>query len=769
MYKKIRKIVLLVLALVVVNELSAQTGTLRGVVFDNATGEPVSYATVFIRGTNIGAITDDNGIFIISKIPKGDYEMRISCIGYDSLLVPITISDKQTSSGRYYLSKTSIQLESFEVKAKKIIAQTQTGVSVIDISPKEIRRFPSVGGTPDLAQYLQVIPGVVFTGDQGGQLYIRGGTPIQNKVLLDGMVVYNPFHSIGLFSVFDVDILKNVQVYTAGFGAEYGGRISSIIDVTTRSGNTKRFCGKADISTFSSKLLLEGPLLKKNEQNDNTSVSFLLSLKGSYLEQSSKLFYRYANAEGLPYNYFDGYGKIALETESGSRINFFGFSFNDGVRYPEIATYKWNSWGVGTSFLFMPSSMNMIAEGTVAYSAYKMTLDELIVPERYSKIDELNMGMDFSYLHGKNTFAYGVEVAATWTDYHFVSVVGWNIQQRNFNNELGLYMKYKWTFGKTGEAGDVGKFVIEPGLRLHLYASQSIASPEPRLAAKYNVTNDFRIKLAAGLYSQNLMSATSDQDVVNLFYGFLTVPEYVVGDTLNGSVVTNSLQRGQHAVLGMEWDLRENVSLNVEGYVKNFSQLTNINRYQVFDFDKEFILETGIAYGGDINLKYEKKGFNINFVYSLNWVTRNDGIIIYRTHFDRRHNINFLFSYAFGKRKVWQADIRWNYGSGFPFTKTRGMYPRLQYVQSVNGEIIRINEELGIALDTLNRGQLPDYHRLDLNIKRRFIFSENCSMELGAGATNAYNYRNIFYVNRVTNDKIYQLPILWSVNVNVIF
>ena len=760
MCRKIKNIVLLSFIFLVGNELFAQTSSVRGVVFDNSTGEPISYATIFIKGANIGAITDDKGIFNIGKVPHGKYEMRISCMGYDSLLVPITVSEKQAPIGRYSLKKISIQLSEFEMRADKIISQTETRVSVTHITPKQIVRLPSMGGTPDLAQYLQVLPGVIFTGDQGGQLYIRGGTPIQNKVILDGMVVYNPFHSIGLFSVFDVDILKSVQVYTAGFGAEYGGRVSSIMNVSTRSGNTKRFCGKADVSPFAAKLLLEGPIVKKKEQNDNTSISFLLSLKGSYLEPSSKLFYRYASKEGLPYNYFDGYGKIAMETESGHRISFFGFSFNDKVRYPDIATYNWNSWGMGTSFLFMPSHLNMIAEGTIAYSSYKMILDEIITPERYSKIDGLNMGMDLSYLQGKNTLSYGFEMLATWTDYKFVSAHGRNFQQRNFNSELGLYLKYKWI---------VGKFVIEPGFRMHLYASQSYLSPEPRFAAKYNVTPDFRLKLAAGLYSQNLMSASSDQDVVNLFYGFLTVPESIVDDTLRGRLIKNSVQKGQHAVLGLEYDIWKQISLGVEGYVKNFSQLTNINRYQIFDSDKEFIIETGIAYGGDVNLKYEKKGFHIHFVYSLNWVTRNDDIIVYRTHFDRRHNINFLFSYAFGRRKAWQADMRWNYGSGFPFTKTKGLYPRLKYIESINGEIIRVNEDLGIALDTLNRGVLPDYHRLDVNIKRRFIFSENCTMEIGAGATNVYNYHNIFYVNRITGKKIYQLPILWSVNFSISF
>ena len=128
------------------------------------------------------------------------------------------------------------------------------------IISKSLKRLPSIGGDPDIAQYLQVLPGVVFTGDQGGQLYIRGGAPIHNVVLLDGMILYNAFHSIGLFSVFDTDVIKTADVYTGGFNAEYGGRISSVVDIKTRDGNKKRLAGKVSASTFGSKLLLEGPL-----------------------------------------------------------------------------------------------------------------------------------------------------------------------------------------------------------------------------------------------------------------------------------------------------------------------------------------------------------------------------------------------------------------------------------------------------------------------------------------------------------------------------
>jgi len=288
------------------------------------------------------------------------------------------------------------------------------------------------------------------------------------------------------------------------------------------------------------------------------------------------------------------------------------------------------------------------------------------------------------------------------------------------------------------------------------------------LAFKYNITDNIRLKFAGGLYTQNLMSATSDRDVVNLFYGMLTVPE-VFSSEVNEKKVKNSLQKSQHLVLGLEFDVSKYIGINIESYFKNFSQLTNINRYQVFEWDDEFILETGKAYGGDVSLRFDYKKLNVYASYSLNWVTRNDGIIVYRTHFDRRHNINITTSYSFGKKDAWQIDMRWNYGTGFPFTKTKGIYPRSESITSINSNFYNNNEVLGIILDDINTGQLPDYHRLDISIKRRFIVSERVKMELILGVTNAYNYYNIFYVHRLTNEKIYQLPILWSVNYNVKF
>ena len=333
----------------------AQTGTVKGFVYLKESGEPVLFTTVFLKGTNIGQATDVNGYFSISQIPPGDYTIMVTGMGYDTLQEPITIKGGAILSKKLYLVQSNIKLQEVEVSAEQVARQNETQISVNKIDPVVIKKLPTVGGEPDLAQYLQVLPGVIFTGDQGGQLYIRGGSPVQNKVLLDGMIVYNPFHSIGLFSVFDADIIRNADVYAGGFGAEYGGRISSVMDITTRDGNKKRIAGKVAASPFGAKLLLEGPL-KKYKEGSSSTISYVLSAKTSYLPSTSKILYSYIDPEGLPFSFNDYYGKISFNSNNGSKLNLFGFNFNDKVSYKALQDMNWKSYGGGGNFYWYPKT-----------------------------------------------------------------------------------------------------------------------------------------------------------------------------------------------------------------------------------------------------------------------------------------------------------------------------------------------------------------------------------------------------------------------------
>lgn len=735
--------------------------TIRGFVYDKSNGEPVIFTNVYLKGTTLGAATDVNGYFNISGIPPGNYILTITYLGLDTIKEAITLKAGEMVTKKIFMNKATTMLKIFSVIGGKQDDTTETKISVQKITPRQISSIPSIGA-PDLAQYLQVIPGVIFTGDQGGQLYIRGGAPIQNKVLLDGMVIYNPFHSIGLFSVFETEIIRNADVYTGGFNADYGGRISSVMDITTRDGNKTRYSGVVAGSPFGTNLIFEGPIVKQKEKGG--SISFLLAGKNSFLKESSKIFYEYIDSAGLPFNFRDIYGKVSLNGDNGSKINFFGFNFTDNVIYREIAKFNWKANGIGSNFVVIPGNSPTLIEGILAYSDYDITLTDPSNLPKNSSINGFNFGLNFTYFPGKNQVKWGVEFLGYKTNFQFYNAIQRLIQQSENTTELAGFVKYKFT---------PGKFIIEPGFRLHYYASQSEISPEPRFAIKYVVTPNIRVKAAGGLYAQNLMSASSDRDVVNLFYGFLSGPDNLQ-DQFMGKEVTSRLQKGQHVVVGIEFTLLKNIALNIEGYYKNFSQLTNMNRNKVFEdngdyydkpdyLKKDFIIEKGNAKGVDVSIKFENKHFYFWTAYSLGFVHRNDGYVEYVPHYDRRHNLNLLTTYRFGANNKNEISVRWNFGSGFPFTQNGGFYPLLTFEDGIESDVTNADQYLGILYSDINKGRLPYYHRLDINVKRTFYLSEQTKLELSGGVTNAYDRKNIFYFDRITNARIDQLPIMPSV------
>ena len=748
----------------------SQTGSIKGFVYDKANGEPVIFTNVYLYNSTYGSSTDVNGYFIITKVPEGEYTLMVTYLGYDTLSIPISLQAGGVVTKQLYLQESAIQLETINISAEYQEARTETKTSVVKITPKDISQIPSIGGQPDLAQYLQVMPGVVFTGDQGGELYIRGGSPIQNKVLLDGVTIYKAFHSIGLFSVFETDIIRNADIYTGGFGAEYGGRISSVMDITTRDGNRQRVAGKVGISTFGANLLLEGPF-KKPKENSGGSVGFILSAKGSFLEQSSQIFYNYVDSAGLPFNFLDIYAKISFQAANGSKANFYGFHYRDKVDgYKALSDFNWHSTGLGTNFFVLPGKSDFIMEGHIAYSNYTISLIEESNPERTSSINGFDVGLNFTYFIGKDELKFGLEQIGSTTDYHFVNAAGINIEQTENTTEIGLFAKYKLI---------TGKFIIEPSFRLQWYASLSTASPEPRLAVKYNVTNHFRLKFAGGLYSQNLISARSDRDVVNLFYGIISGPDNLP-DYFNGAKRTHALQKASHLILGSEIDISNSISLNIEGYYKYFSQLTNLNRNKIYDEDKnpeqpsllkeDFILEKGDAYGIDFTMKYDQRKFYVWAVYSYAFVNRYyedvDSVLQhYYPHFDRRHNINLVGTYRFGSKLTWELSGRWNFGTGFPFTQTQGYYEQINFDDGIYTDYTTENGEIGIIYADLNEGRLPTYHRLDVNFKKTFFVSENSKIEIDLSFVNVYNRKNVFYRDRITGEIIYQLPFMPSLGV----
>ncbi len=642
-----RKLYVFLLLSLCTLSLVAQNGSVRVFVYDKTTGDPVIFTNVVIDSSTIGTTTDVNGYFVISKIKAGTHTLKVGSIGYKTHTQTIEITSGKMLALRIDLEPSTTELQVVEVSGKKETARLESQVSVEKITSKDIQQMPSIGGQADLAQYIQVLPGVVFSGDQGGQLYIRGGSAIQNRVLLDGMVVYNPFHSIGLFSVFETEIVRNADVYTGGFNAQYGGVLSSVMDITTKDGNKKRTSGKIAASTFGANLLLEGPIIK-NKENKGYTLSYVLTAKNSYLSKTSTSLYSYMDKQ-LPYDFFDLYGKLTLATENGSKLNIFGLNFTDKVnQYEAIADFNWKNQAFGANFLILPGMSSALIEGVMAYSDYTMNMSENNSSNaQMSNIGGFNVGLSVTNFFGENRLKYGLNMLGntTRTAYNSTDTIV------DYSTELAAYAVFK---------GVVGRLIYEPSFRASYYASLSSLIPEPRLSLKLNLSDNLRLKAAAGVYSQVFLDTKSDRDIVNLFTGYLTVsPDLNIVSTFNGEPITSYVQKSNHFIFGVEYDILRNLSFNAEVYYKILSNTASVNKDRMYldskdHFDKpeylrkEYIVENGEAYGGDVSLKYDDGRLYVWAIYSLGKVTKTNETQTYAPHYDRRHNINILVNYSFG-------------------------------------------------------------------------------------------------------------------------
>ena len=761
--------------------LNAQDYSIRGFVYDDGNMEPISDIKIKLLKQDssviAGAYTNLNGGFLIPKLSKGAYILKVEVGGFKKSFVNVEITEKQKIYDvQFKLIRSTQEVKEVVVDLGKKEKKNEVLIGTLKYNKEGLERIPVHGGENDIVGAISVTPGVITTGDQGGQLYVRGGTPIQNKGLLDGMTIYNPFHSIGFFSIFETELVKNVDVYTGGFESKYGGRVSSVMDITYRDGNRKEFAGRISASPFLAKMVLEGPIGKASQEKA-AAGSYVFSAKHSLLDYTSKTLYPKVNeGNGLPFNFTDLYGKVTFNADGGSKVSAFGFHNQDSVNY-DVANLRWDASGGGVNFLMVPSGSPLFVRGHVNGSNYQTTFAETAQEPRYSKIGGFDLGFDFSYfLKNESELSYGFNINGFNTEFVTYNEAKRKIEAINFTTEIGSYFNYR----------HVGRrWVIQPGLRVQVYASLNTISPEPRLGLKYNASENLRFKFSGGRFSQNFTSASSDKDVINLFNGLLSAPtnvqEEFVTQFQNIKNTKNGLQYAWHAILGFEYDLGKLWSFNVEGYYKYFNQLSNINQNKLYNdvaqfeliddvFKKDFIIESGQSYGVDVLAKYTKDRIFFWAVYSFGKNNRWDGFNTYAPVFDRRHNLNLVGSYVMGKKKDMEFNIRWNLGSGLPFTPNAGNYQAETFANGVTSNYVTNNPSyITMMLGTFNSQRLPYYHRLDITFKKHFTFKNKDVLEMIASVTNVYNRNNIFYVNRVTGKQIYQFPILPSFGLNYKF
>jgi len=765
----------ILLFLLSLSSFAQTTGTIKGFVYDKKSGEPMIYINVRVQGMKVGGQTDVNGYYTIGGLAPGTYTLTATQLGFDTAYVTVTLKAGQFINQKIYLNEKEVQLGDVEVSARKTEKITHIDAGTTTIAPRDIKLLPSTGGEPDVTQFLQVVPGVVFTGDQGGQLYIRGGSPAQTGILLDGVTIYNPFHSIGLYSVFETEAIRNVDVQTAAFNAEHGNRTSAIMEVHTIDGNKNRTAGLVSISPLMGRVMLEGPILKPSKDN-NTSITYVLSVKDCFLDQTSKSIYGGLGEpfkSGLPYSFQDVYGKVTINGDNGTKVNLFGFSFNDDaklldpVSHVSTADFNWQAKGGGATFIISPQGSSTLIDGKFAYSQYNIADNEYGFNPRSSGISGFETGINFTnYLPGYSEIKYGLEVNGFHTTLNYYNGLNFPTMLDRQNTIAGVYLVWRKDFSD--------RFVMEPSVRFQYYSEISKVAPEPRIGFKYNITENVRLKAAAGLYSQDIISTKSDRDIVNFFTGFLLSPDQTVRNPDGQNIATN-LQTAYHILTGLEVDINR-VELNLEPWIKNFTQDITLNRNKQLPSDPDFIAGTGKAVGVDLSAKYS---YNRIYLWGVVSYQKIDYTNIgpdgnkqtYPAPFDRRFNMNLLASYTGGKTKTWEVSARYNLGSPFPFTQTQGYYEGVNMVANgIPTNYLQQNGPVNILYaNEINAGRLSWYQRLDLSVKKVFTLRTNTKLDATVSVVNQLDRNNIFYVNRLTNTRVYQLPLFPSANLTLHF
>jgi len=238
----------------------ADLGAVNGFVRDASDGEPLAYCNVYLDKTEYGSATNDKGYFYIGHVPAGKYDLVASFVGYKNEKRTLTVGPNQVVNVNLELSPGAIEQKEVKVTADRARFEREVEVSAVRLETKQLQSIPKVGGEVDLFRTIQLLPGVIATSDFSNRLYIRGGSPDQNLILLDGITVYNPSHLFGLFSPFIAEAVSDVTLLAGGFPAKYGGRLSSVLDVTTKEGNSKHFTGDASVSVIAAQGLVEGPI-----------------------------------------------------------------------------------------------------------------------------------------------------------------------------------------------------------------------------------------------------------------------------------------------------------------------------------------------------------------------------------------------------------------------------------------------------------------------------------------------------------------------------
>ena len=746
-----------------VSTASAQTTTISGFVSDDSNGQPLELVNVALFRDGVleaGGVTNSDGIFLLRRLPPGRYAFVVSFVGYLRHEEEISLDENRATTVNVRLKPDAEMLDEVVVQTERVSGAARITAGQQTIRPEDLELIPSPDVTPDLVNYLNSLPGIVSLGDRGGQLFVRGGEPTQNLVMIDRMLIYQPFHVLGFYSAFPGDILNRSDIYAGGFGSRYGGRLSSVLDVLTRSGNNRSFAGAVGLSPFISSVRLEGPIIPRR-------VSLLASVRESFIEDGAA---RYVNAP-MPFSFGDIFGKLNAEVSSKSRLSISYLRTHDrgilnetidgGVLPEEV---RWKNEAMGLRWVMLPRFVAATAEFNVSYSRLTTEQGDAIQPARQSTIESTHVGLDVSFQGVRVDGSAGVSLRLNSLESQLDGLFQ-NIDLKRVGlDEAAQYVElnFKWPGGLS----------IQPGLRVQFYQVQIDPKIEPRLRVVWS-RGAHQVSAAAGIYNQEIMGITDRRDAASVFTAWTSIPR-ATRRNLRLDIRAGRLPRALHFIAGYRITPGERFELSIEGFHKEIDNLF-VPEWTAFPaFTSSVQPATGQSSGFDVRAELRRPHFYaaLNYGYSNTRYRAEQFQLVlwygeerlrYRPPHDRRHQIN-----AIAHWELWGMDmnIKWEFGSGLPFSRALGFDAFILVDDLV--DVFEIPGAERVIYERPFNGVLPAYHRLDASVSRTWHVGR-ARLTLQGSVINIYDRRNLFYLDVFTLQRVDQLPIVPTLGLQVAF
>lgn len=695
--------------------------TISGYVTSTETGSPLAGVTIYIKNLGIGTNSNKNGFYSLT-LPRGFYEIQFSFIG---------LTEKKISTNLYGSGELNVELNNSVVSLKEIIVSANKNMTLerSEAGVEKINKLlPSALGEADVMKSIQMLPGVQSVGEGSAGFNVRGGSAAQNLILLYGSPIYNSSHFFGFFSSVNSDIIKDVTLYKGGIPGRYGGRISSVLDIESKDGNYKEFAGSVGISPITTRLMVEGPIIKD-------TLSYILTARSTY---SNWIFDLIKNPliHDKRGSFYDMDGKITYKLNKNNKLDLASYFSHDYFRFNMNTVYKYDNNILALTWLHFYNS-SLSSSVSLSNSAYKYyILNQDITTEAYSlshKINSTHLKADFNLLLGSHKFNSGVDLtkyAVLPGKYYPAgdsSLIIPNTIEREGAYETALYIDDKFS---------ITDFLsLNMGIRISSFFSfgpQTVLSYNPGLSKNRSnisdtisfMTGEITSKYAGPELRASLNYRISDRNSLKINYNRTRQYIYLLSNSISISP-TDTWKLSdyyfkpevgdQYAIGFYQMLLNKSIETSAEVYYKEIENMVDFKGGSTLamaeDIEQFMINVKGKAYGLELAVKKTegKTRFSISYAYARTFIRstsefREEKINSgnwYPANYDKPNNLIVTYQYLYSRRLSFSAD--YTYSTGRPLTLPIATY--------------HVNDVLMVQYSDRNKYRIPDYSRFDISLK----------------------------------------------------